>query len=39
MDNGNILEWLVDSWIVIISEGFVEDLLIYDFGNYFEIND
>jgi len=39
MDNGNIPEWPVDSWIATTSEGFVEDLLTYDFGNYFETND
>jgi hypothetical protein len=39
MDNGNIPEWPVDSWIATTSEGFVEDLLVYDFGNYFQTND
>ncbi|MBV6652944.1 MAG: T9SS type A sorting domain-containing protein [Mameliella sp.] len=39
MDNGNIPEWPVDSWIAATTDGFVEDLLVYDFGNYYETGD
>lgn len=36
-DNGDIPEWPADSWIAPTNEGFLEDLLIYDFGNYYEL--
>jgi hypothetical protein len=40
MDNGNIPEWPVDSWIANTEETFIDtDLLIYDFGNLFKTGD
>lgn len=38
MDNGNIPEWPTDSWIAPTEESFLEDLLVYDFGNVFRTN-
>ena len=35
MDNGNIPEWPVDSWIAQSNQGFVDDGLRYDFGNFY----
>jgi hypothetical protein len=35
MDNGNIPEWPVDSWIANSYAGFVTDGLRYDIGNYY----
>jgi hypothetical protein len=35
MDNGNIPEWPVDSWIAPTDETFLNNFLVYEFGNLY----